>query len=226
MRRSPLAQEEVLSPDSVIAFARDQLAPLLSRAFPGRFFLAGGAFKTLLHGRSPHDLDLWPATLQDRQALLLHLETLGAVLLDDNHPFQTTFHLSGRRLEVAYDCTPATLEERLSRFDLGLSAIGVEYAGGHWRGHVHPLAAESVQRREVLLLRPLANWKYLLATLERLRRYGDELGYRVPVQEEQYLWDLFALQPRESQEALMTRHARVAREGGSVLADARLRLRP
>ncbi|NRD67360.1 hypothetical protein HRD49_37045 [Corallococcus exiguus] len=220
MRCSPLA------PDSVIAFARDQLAPIVSRAFPGRFFLAGGAFKTLLHGRSPHDLDLWPATLQDRQALLLHLEALGAVLLDDNPPFQTTFQFSGQRLEVAHDCTPASLEERLSRFDLGLSAIGVEYAEGRWRGYVHSFASESHQRREVLLLRPLTNWKYLLATLERLRRYGEELGYRVPVLEEQYLWDLFEAQPRASQEALMTRHARVAREASCVLAEARLRLRP
>ncbi|MBZ4335821.1 hypothetical protein NR800_28775 [Corallococcus interemptor] len=180
----------------------------------------------MLQGRPPHDLDLWPASVLDRQVLLVHLEAQGALLLDDNPPFQTTFQLSGRRLEVAYDCAPATLEERLSRFDLGLSAIGVEYAGGHWRGHVHPLAAESVQRREVLLLRPLANWKYLLATLERLRRYGEELGYRVPATEEQYLWDLFEAQPRASQEALMTRHARVAREASSVLAEARLRLRP
>ncbi|MGE6763861.1 hypothetical protein ACQKGO_37980 [Corallococcus interemptor] len=197
----------------------------MSRAFPGRFFLAGGAFKTLLHGRCPHDLDLWPATLLDRQALLLHLEALGATLLGDNPPFQTTFQFSGRRLEVAYDCTPVSLEERLSRFDLGLSAIGVDYAGGQWRGHVHPLAAESVQRREVLVLRPLVNWKYLLATLERLHRYGEELGYGVPVQEEQYLWDLFEAQPRASQKALMERHARVAREGGAILTEARLRSR-
>lgn len=213
------------SPESVIAFAREQLVPLC-REFPGRFFLAGGAFKTLLHGRPPHDLDLWPASILDRQMLLVHLEAQGALLLEDNPPFQTSFQLSGRRLEVAYDCTPATLEERLSRFDLGLSAIGVEYAEGHWRGHVQPLAAESVQRREVLLLRPLANWKYLLATLERLRRYGEELGYRVPVREEQYLWDLFEAQPRESQDALMTRHARVAREASGILAEASLRLRP
>ncbi|RKG84663.1 hypothetical protein D7V88_21435 [Corallococcus terminator] len=207
-------------------FAQEVLGPVLNVPFPGRLFLAGGAFKSLIHGRPPHDLDLWPATPLDREALCVHLRARGACPRDDNPPFQTSFQLAGHRVEVAYDCTPKSLEERLSRFDLGLSAVGVEYAAGRWRGFVHPLARESLQSREVLLLRPLANWKYLLATLERMRRYGEELGYSVPAPEEQCLWDLFDAQPRASQEALMARHARVARDGGTVLAEARARLRP
>lgn len=210
----------------LLAFAQELLAPLLTVSFPGRFFLAGGAFKSLIHGRPPQDLDLWPATLLDRQALLLHLRARGARLLDDNPPYQTTFLLADQRIEVAHDCRSTSLEECLSRFDLGLSAIGVEYAAGQWRGVVHPLASESLHRREVLLLRPLVNWKYLLATLERLHRYSKELGYGIPASEEQFLWDLFDAQPRASQEDLMARHARVAREVQDVLAQARARLRP
>ncbi|NBD14428.1 hypothetical protein [Corallococcus silvisoli] len=220
------AAVELLPRASLIGFAQALLSPVVHPSFPGRFFLAGGAFKSLLHGRPPHDLDLWPASPLDRNELLTHIEAQGGLLLENNPPFQTTFLHSGLRIEVTYDCAPRSLEERLSQFDLGLSAMGVEYASGRWREHVHPLAKESVRRREVLLLLPLANWKYLLATLERLRRYGEELGYGIPASEEQYLWDMFDSQPRAIQQSLMARHVRVAREGGSVLAEARARLHP
>ena len=81
-------------------------------------------------------------------------------------------------MEVPDKTEPAELEDRLARFDLALSAVGVEHAAdGGWRAVIHPLALESVLRREMLLLKPLVNWKYALATLERMRRYAAELGF-------------------------------------------------
>ena len=77
--------------------------------------------------------------------------------------------------------SPDTLEGRLARFDIALSAVGVEHRpSGQWSAIVHPLARTSVERREVLLLKPLVNWKFVLSTLERMWRYADELGYIVP----------------------------------------------
>lgn len=210
---------------AVVDFARRCLAPLLGAEPAPRFFLAGGAFKSMLHGRAPRDLDLWPATVPDRQALAARLVRRGARLHRDNPPYQTSYTFAGRLVEVAHDSSADTLEARLERFDLGLSAIGVEHRAGTWRGAIHPLATESIHRHEVLLLTPLANGKYALATLERMRRYARELGFRVPRSEERMIWSVFDAQPAEEQRAMVTRYLRVSRGDAQILREAASRSR-
>jgi hypothetical protein len=209
---------------TLVDFARACIEPVLGESSAGWFFLAGGAFKTLLHGRPPHDLDLWPATAGDRDTLREELRRRGATLVRDHPPYQTTLLLGERILELAYDVSPRSLEEQLARFDLALSAVGVEHRHGQWRAVSHPLARTSIERREVLLLWPLVNWKYALATLERLRRYAVELGYTVPVSEEQALWALFDAQPPEEQARMIERYAHVTRGDKRVLEEARYRM--
>lgn len=209
---------------ALVRFARARLEPVLGPAPGGWFFLAGGAFKTLLHGRPPRDLDLWPATLADRERLARGLARGGARLERDNPPYQTSYLHGSQVIELAHDTSAASLELRLARFDLALSAIGVEHREGEWRGAIHPLAAESIHRREVLLIQPLANWKYALATLARLRRYAAELGFRVPPEEERAVWSVFEAQSREEREAMIARARRVAPEEARVLEEARKRM--
>lgn len=214
-----------LNEQSLVDFAQACLGPVLGEAPEGWFFLAGGAFKSLLHGGRPRDLDVWPATQADRTTLRERLEDRGARLQQDNPPFQTTYTLAGQVIELPYDTSPASLEERLARFDLALSAVGVEHRHGTWRAVVHPLALESIRRREVLLLKPLSNWKYALATLERMRRYAAELGYALPDSETRAVWSVFDAQHREEQEAMLERYLRVAGGDPRVLEEARCRLR-
>ncbi len=209
---------------TLVDFARACVEPVLGEPPVGWFFLAGGAFKSLLHGRPPRDLDLWPATAEDRDTLREELRRRGATRVSDHPPYQTTLTLGERTLELAYDVSPRSLEERLARFDLALSAVGVEHRHGQWRAVVHPLARASIERREVLLLWPLVNWKYALATLERLRRYAVELGYIVPAAEEQALWAFFDAQPPEEQIRMIERYVRVSRGDGHVLEEARYRM--
>jgi hypothetical protein len=215
-----------MNEQSLLDFARACLGPVLGEVPKGWFFLAGGAFKSLLHGGPPRDLDVWPATAGDRTALLGQLADRGARLQHDKPPFQTTYTLAGHVIELPYDTSPTSLEERLARFDLALSAVGVEHRHGTWRAVVHPLALESIRRREVLLLKPLINWKYALATLERTRRYAAELGYTVPDSETRAVWSVFDAQPRQEQEAMLARYLRVAGGDPRVLEEARCRLRP
>src|SRR5215218_11193070 len=170
--------------DTLVRFARSRLEPVLGDNPGARFFLAGGAFKSILHGRPPRDLDLWPATLRDRQCLEESLLREGARLDRHNPPFQTSYTTRGGLVEVAHDLSAATLEERIAGSDLALSAIGVEHREGDWRGLAHPRAHASIRRKQVLLLWPLANWKYALATVERMHRYAQELGFTVPEEEE------------------------------------------
>jgi broad specificity phosphatase PhoE len=164
----------------VLELARREVTAVVGPNLDARFFLAGGAFKTLLTGAPPRDLDLWAASPDDRTALLTALLARGARPLEPR-PYCDAFELHDRVVEVPHKAEPTTLEELLARFDLGLSAVGVEHRpGGYWRTVVHPLAHRSVARREVLLLKPLVNWRHALATLVRLRRYAAELGFVVP----------------------------------------------
>jgi hypothetical protein len=210
---------------TLVSFARNCLGPVLGEQPAGRFFLAGGAFKSLLHGLPPRDLDLWPATEADRERLAAQLVSRGAKLHRENPPYHTSYVLMGQRVELAYDSSAEDLQVQLGRFDLGLSAIGVEHRQGTWRGAIHPLALDSIRRREVLLLTPLVNWKYALATLERMRRYATELGFHVPASEEQTIWDVFDRQAHEEQQAMVARYLRVSLGSDQVLHEAQRRSR-
>lgn len=210
--------------DSIIDFAKREIASTIGLDCPARFFLAGGAFKTLLTGTAPRDLDLWAPSDEDRDALIEVLLRRGAQK-EPGRPFADVFTFRQSTLEIAHKTEPPTLEERLSRFDLGLSAVGVEHTGrGAWRAVVHPLASTSATERRVLLLKPLANWKYALATLERLRRYAEELGFELPAEEEHEIWRVFDSQPREMQHGMIERFDRTAHGGHGVREQAIRRL--
>lgn len=205
---------------ALVGFAQKYLEPILGKHPEGWFFLAGGAFKSLLHGRPPRDLDLWPATPADRERLAAQFTRRGAVLSSDNPPYQTSYTLSGQLIELAHDASVASLPEWMRRCDLALSAIGVEHRDGGWRGGIHPLALESIRRGEVLLLMPLANWKYALATLDRLYRYGAELGFSIPGNAEQAIWNTYERQTREEQRKMITRYLRVCAGDEKILGEA------
>jgi hypothetical protein len=212
-----------LSPDRVLALAATLLAATVGEECPARFYLAGGAFKALLNGQPPRDIDLWAASLDDRARLLDTLVRRGAVPLGPR-PFADAFDLNGHVVDVPHRAEPPTLEETLRRFDLALSAIGVEHTpGAPLRELIHPLALCSVEARAVLLLKPLVNWKYALATLERMRRYAEELGYRVPAEEEAEIWAVFDVQTPEMQAGMIERLRTAGRGGYGVEEEARCR---
>ena len=199
-----------LTAENVIEFARREVAKTIGLHCPARFFLAGGAFKTLLTGKAPRDLDLWTPSVKDRALLVDTLTERGAKVLP-GRPFADAFELSGRVLEIPHATAPETLRERLARFDIALSAIGVEHRPGEgWSAEVHPLAVESVRRRKVLLLKPLRNWKYALVTLERMRRYAHELGFTSPASEEAEVWDIFDAASADIRRGMTERYERTA----------------
>lgn len=213
-----------LSDENVVAFARRELVATVGLDLPGRVFLAGGAFKTLLHGRPPRDLDLWAPAPADRVLLVERLRARGAVPMD-RHSYADVFTLAGREIEVPDNAEPPTLEGRLGRFDLALSAVGVELDRGHLRAVIHARARESVERGEVLLLAPLVNWRHALGTLARARRYADELGWRLPLSEEAHVWGVFDAQPREEQCRMIERYRKTAVPGWGVIGEAEARMR-
>lgn len=212
-RAGPLC---ALTDGDVIELARREIAATVGLDSGARFFLAGGAFKTLLSGRPPRDLDLWAPSERDRALLLSALGSRGA-RASSPRPFADAFELAGRVIEVPHKVEPPTLAKRLARFDIALSAVGVEHRpGDEWSAIIHPLAVESVRRGEVLLLKPLVNWKYALTTLERMRRYAEELELTVPPEEEAQVWRIFASQPAEMRRGMVERYERTGRGGYGV----------
>jgi len=207
----------------VIEFARREIAATVGLGCAARFFLAGGAFKTLLSGSPPRDLDLWAPSPADRDQVLRVLEARGARRLPDR-PFADAFEISGRVVELPHKAEPPTLEGRLARFDIALSAIGVEHGlDGRWSAFIHPLAQESVRRREVLLLKPLINWRYALTTLERMRRYAAELSYTVPRHEEDEIWRVFGEQPRDVRAGMLERYRLTGQGSVGIMEEAQER---
>ncbi|NVJ05010.1 histidine phosphatase family protein [Myxococcus sp. AM001] len=208
-----------LTEPDVSAFALRELAATVGLNSGARCFLAGGAFKTLLTGRPPRDLDVWAPSEADRQLLLQALRERSARPLDAR-PFADAFEVAGRVVEIPHKVEPTTLKARVARFDIALSAIGVEHGpDGDGAVDIHPLAAESVMRKQVLLVKPLVNWKYALVTLERMRRYAAELGFASPSEEEAEVWRVFDAQPPEVQFGMAQRYSRVGTGGFGILEE-------
>ena len=80
-------------------------------------------------------------------------------------------------------------------------------------------------RREVLLLKPLVNWRHCLSTLARSRRYAADLGYSVPPEEEAEVWRTFDAQDAEMQRGMIERYERAAMQGWNVGEEAVARMR-
>ena len=215
-RTGPLCN---LDEADVAEFARREINSTVGLDSGARFFLAGGAFKSLLTGRPPRDLDLWAPTKRDRELLLAALQSRGAQPVGAR-PFADAFEIGGRVVEIPYTTERDSLAATLERFDIGLSAVGIEHRpDGEWLVDVHPLARTSVHRREVRLLKPLVNWKYALTTLERMRRYAAELSFSVPEAEEDEVWRVFAAQDAEMRAGMLERYSRTGLGGFGVLED-------
>ncbi len=190
----------------VIELARREASAVLGLDCPARYFLAGGAFKSLLNGHPPRDLDIWAPSDKDRDLLISTLRKKGAMQLEKKM-FAESFEISERIVEIPYKTNASTLEKRLAQFDIALSAVGVGYKpGGTWRAVINPLAHESLENRQVLLIKPLFNWKYALVTLERMRRYAEELRFVIPEEETDEIWRVFDKQPIEMKKGMIARY--------------------
>ncbi|HEY3447839.1 MAG TPA: histidine phosphatase family protein [Myxococcales bacterium] len=216
--------DDALEETRVLSFARPLLEATAGLEFPGRVLFAGGAFKSLLHGRPSGEVDLWASSDADRRALLARLRSCGAVEQPGARAFGQAFVLGELTVDVPYRVEPGSLGDRFGRFDLALSAIGVELDHGRLRVQVHPAAREAVRRREVLFLEPLVNWKYAFSSLERARRYAAELAYSLAAEAEQVVWNTYESRDAAEREAMLARFRAHGRGGWGVAEEISCRL--
>lgn len=210
-----------LNESAVAAFGEVMLREVLGADFEGEVFLAGGAFRTLITEAPPRDLDLWAPGPDARSAIAARLIARGADLVGDHPPFQTVFRRGHRVIDVPYAVDSPRISDRLARFDLGLSAVGVAWRQGTVTEVViDPCAQRSLARREVLLLRPLRNVSYLLNSLERARRYARELAFVLPESEERLLWDAYASLSRERRQKVRANYVWAGGQDEAIIASA------
>ena len=202
-------EAELLSETRVRALAETNLAPLgllggdNAPAGSPRFSLAGGAFKSLLKvgATKPRDLDLWPCETRDFDALKVALLKAGAVPMSSSE-FSAAFRaLDGTIVEVANKVHAGGVEDVVSGFDIGLSAVGCEIAhGAVVRVFVNETARDSLRQREPLLLlgpvrstddsawdASMPNELFLLATAERVVRYARAMEWPHPNHQLEFL---------------------------------------
>lgn len=208
--------------ERLVIFARELFDRTIGLDFPGRVFLAGGAFKTLIHGRPPRDLDLWAPTPDDRSLLIGRLGNRGAAPLA-RRAYSDAFVLGGYELEVPDRVGPESLDDLLSRFDLGLSAVGVELCHGRLEGRVLLEAGASVEQRAVLILKPPPNPKHILGTIARARRYSEELGWCLSAEDEALAWSIFEGASEDERENMLKRYQYTALRGWGVYEEAMVR---
>ncbi len=197
------AHLNTINEKDVLDFIQRKMAWTFGTECQARFFVAGGVFKEISTGNESDDIDIWCPSEDDMNKLVRHLMFRGAEELD-KRDYTVACNLDGNIIEVKKKFTYPTLESVLSRFDIGLSAIGAEYDGrGGWKAKLHPLVNKSLKRKQILLLKPLVNWKFGLSTLERMRHYAKEFGFESPEEEEEEVWTLFYKQSEEMQKEML-----------------------
>lgn len=192
-----------------------------------RFFLAGGVFKSLLTDQPPKDLDLWAPSPEDREALVEAILQRGTPV-EPPGPYTDRFQDGNHVVELQRKTESQTLDDRLGRFDISLSAVGVEHVAGEGIGRVllSPMAAESARCREVRLLKPLVNWKHVLATISRMREYRSQLGFAIPPEENSYAWSMFTSQDGQMQTSMLERYRLSSHYDQKLEEEARYLLHP
>ena len=182
----------MLTPEKVIEFGNQWISSILPEGFDGRLFLAGGCFKSLISKKSPRDLDIWPATENDSKRLIEELQKQGNVLVE-NREHTTQLYNSSLQIDVeVIKKFPGSLKDIYKDSDLELSCIGVEYDHGEVvNSLISPGAYIGVQEKAVYIRQPWRKYPFNLLTLNRLKKYAQELDYTIPEISLKRVWQVY-----------------------------------
>ena len=145
------------------------------------------------------DYDLWVRNRKDREKLCAALEKSGAHLIRDFHPYCIKFRHDGQLVEITYhNIKDGGLKDVLSTFDLSLCSIGARYVNGKvvevqvsdecW----HAIRSRNVMvQQSYFLFLMMQKAPSLVRTLHRMGHQAAELGYRVDLNHEHMLWELY-----------------------------------
>ena len=185
------------STNELISFAKAQLHDVFGDAIPP-CYLAGGAYKSLLHGKTVNDLDIFAQNQEEREQLIRFLRA--HYLEISPSPGAERFFKDGLRIEIPFRVLE--MERMLDRFDIGLSCVGVMVAPRYSHCIVHRSFYASIAQKKIHILR--CHPHLVLATLVRIRRYAHELSYQLEDSTEEELWSLHERESKSIREEQMT----------------------
>ena len=175
-RRLPLC---LITEKFVLEHAKREIFQTIGSDVKARFFVAGGMFNTLLKAKPINDIDIWAASKEDHEIIVQALLEKGA-FEHEKMPYRRVFSLNDRTIELTDNYLEPSLEALIDKFDISISGIGVEFCrDGSQKVLIRDEIFDSLKKKEIQLLRPVRKTTYLLTTLERMKRYGEELGFSV-----------------------------------------------
>jgi len=169
----------------------------------------------MLTGLTPRDLDLWPTSDEDKARLMQVFHDLPSANLVATTEFNSLFEVNNSSVvydvEIVTKVHPPSLVQKLQSFDIALSCIGVQLVGLRAVDvFVHPDVAHSLVAREPLLIIPMPNEPFLLATAERLLRYADELKFPNPALQLEFLLQKFRSKTDEEKATLVENYCKTS----------------
>ncbi|UIJ38569.1 hypothetical protein LWC08_03090 [Desulfobaculum bizertense] len=187
---------------SVESFSKQLVKKIHLDGINSSYAIAGGCYKSIITTRPPRDIDVWPYSENDRTVIVESLIKSGGVLVDDNL-FNSRFIVNGNVVEVV--CKKSNnFKGVFEYFDIALSCVGASFESGFFtESFVHPLVKQSVANGTPLLIIPMPNMPFLLVTLERVKRYAQELGFLYPKEQVEYLKGKYYEQPIEKRRMLL-----------------------
>lgn len=199
-----------ISKESIIEFSKKLIDEIFTNSDLKdiSFCLCGGCFKQLIKNQElikPRDLDIFPSSEFDKIKLIEILSSKLNINLININQWNTKFefiNLLNEKIiiEIVSKTSPSNLIDKLSYFDIGLSCIGVEFKNGLIQSfYIDPLIDLSVKEKQVLLKIPMPNEPFLLATAERLLRYSSELNYNIPIDQINYLLEIYFSKTKDEQ---------------------------
>lgn len=209
----------------ILAFGSFWLDRLFGRDQGGPVALAGGAFRSVVHGGPVRDLDLWFPDPEGLARARLCLLQQGAGLVADRPPYQCILEVRETPVDLVYNVHPTDLHALFASFDLGPAMMGVWRQEGVTTALIHPLARASYEARTVRVNRDYTNQKYVLVTLVRLARYAREMGFAEEEADRGWLWSVFDGASEDEQQRMVDRFRRVGLLPDAVLAEALRRQR-
>eukprot|EP01029_Cantina_marsupialis_P017001 TRINITY_DN381685_c0_g1_i1.p1 TRINITY_DN381685_c0_g1~~TRINITY_DN381685_c0_g1_i1.p1 ORF type:complete len:275 (-),score=58.66 TRINITY_DN381685_c0_g1_i1:363-1187(-) len=162
------------------------------------YSMAGGMFKSILTGTAPRNYDIFPVNEYSEKLLVKHFQKNGGRVLERTE-LHTIIICNGLRIMVNRERLD-TMREVVDSFDIVMSKVAVSFNGPDMQDcYVDRMMTNVFYEKRPILIRPLPNPNFLLVTAERILRYSSELGYPLPVEDIEYLREMYEEMENEEQ---------------------------
>ncbi len=187
--------------NELYSFSRKNFSHFIKNQYKGNFYIAGGVFKSFYKDdkKINSDIDLFFSSTEEKQKMISYLLELGGKIVSDKK-----YHIEINFQGEVYDCIYSdkisgyNLKELLKSFDIGISAIGLEYRNNEFYVEILSEALESIRLKEFNLICPYPDNLNILPTIARLKKYSNILNYSLSNYTKSEIMKIFNKQNKEN----------------------------